>query len=148
MVAKLYDPMYMNDDGFYINPFLVADKEYTNETAAYQALSNFEGSRIPRYYGSYSLDIHLSEPMEDKRSVRLILIELIPESSMLKAAPCDFPQEAHQRIMKSLVEFDTLVYARDMFLGDFHPRNIILIVELSLLISGIYVSITLISRRW
>lgn len=45
VVAKLYDPMYMNDDGFYINPFLVADKEYTNETAAYQALSDFQGSK-------------------------------------------------------------------------------------------------------
>lgn len=79
--------MYMNDDGFYINPFPVADKEYTSETAAYQALSDFQGSKVSRYHGPYSLGIPLREPMEGKRNVRLILIELIPEPSMVKAAP-------------------------------------------------------------
>lgn len=126
VVAKLYDPMYMNDDGFYINPFLVADKEYTNETAAYQALSDFQGSKIPRYYGSYSLDIPLPGPLEDKCSVRLTLIEPITGPSMPKGEPCGFSQEARQSIMKSLIEFDTLVYAKYMSLSDLHPRNIML----------------------
>ena len=55
VVAKLYDPMYINDDDFYVNPFLVADKGYTHETATYEVLSEYQGAAIPDYYGSYSL---------------------------------------------------------------------------------------------
>lgn len=73
--------MYIDDDQFYINPFLAADKGYTYETAAYTALVDFQDSAIPRYYGSYSLDISL-EPTENKRQVRLILMEFIPGPSM------------------------------------------------------------------
>lgn len=41
MVAKAYDPVYVDDD-FYINPFLVSGKSYTYETAAYNALSDLQ----------------------------------------------------------------------------------------------------------
>ncbi|ODM15961.1 hypothetical protein SI65_08802 [Aspergillus cristatus] len=61
VVAKLYDPMYIDDDNFYINPFLVANKDYTNETAAYKALYDFQGSKIPQYY------MHDRVLWEDKR---------------------------------------------------------------------------------
>jgi len=70
----LYDPTYIDDDDddFGVNPLLVADN-YTNETAAYEALSNFQGYAFFVYYGPYSLDI----PIESaERSVRLTLIEL------------------------------------------------------------------------
>ena len=126
VVAKLYIFIYMDDDGFYTNPFLVADKEYTNETAAYQALSGLQGSKIPLYYRTYSLDIPVPGPKEDKRSVRLILIDFIPEPFMLEAEPCGFSQEARQKIRKSLVKFDTWVYTWDMSFCDLHPRNIML----------------------
>lgn len=45
---------------------------------------------------------------------------------MLDAKPHDFPQEARQSIMKSLIEFDSLVYARDINLDDLHPRNVMI----------------------
>ena len=125
VVAKLYDPMYIDDDEFYVNPFLVADKEYTHEVAAYRAFSDFQGSTIPQYYGSYSLDIPL-ETMENKRSVRLILIQYIPGISMQKAISGQFSLEFRQNIMKSLVESDTLVYAKNILLRDLHPRNVIM----------------------
>lgn len=32
--------MYIDDDEFYINPFVAADKGYTYETAAYTALED------------------------------------------------------------------------------------------------------------
>lgn len=127
VVAKLYDPMYIDDDGFYINPFVVADKAYTWETAAYAALPDLHGSAIPHYYGSYSVDIPLGpKSTENKRSVRLILVEWISGSSMQQIDPASarYSEKACQNIMKSIVEFETLVYSRDIFLRDLHPRNV------------------------
>lgn len=129
VVAKLYDPMYIDDDEFFINPFLVAEKGYTFETATYMDLSDLQGSSIPRYYGSYSLDIPLGSETTDKRSVRLILIEFIPGLSMQKTDPDQFPQENRQNIMKFLVEFETLVYSRDILLRDLHPRNVMVTTD-------------------
>ena len=77
VVAKLYDPMYINDNDFYVNPFLVADKEYTHETATYEALSEYQGAAIAEYYGSYSLDVPVEVSNDCTRTVRLILIEFI-----------------------------------------------------------------------
>lgn len=48
---------------------------------------------------------------------------------MHKADPCEISQKTRQNsqnIMKSLVEFGSLVYARDISLGDLYPRNVIL----------------------
>lgn len=124
VVAKLYDPMYINDHDFYINPFLVADKSYTYETAAYNALSDLQGSAIPRYYGSYSLDI-VEE--STKRSVRLILTELIPGLSLQETGSYVLSQKARQHIMKSFVEFESSLYARDVVHENLHPSNIMLV---------------------
>lgn len=101
VVAKLYDPMYINDDDFYVNPFLVADKGYTHETATYEVLSEYQGAAIPDYYGSYSLDISTGTPLH-MRTVRLILIEFIPGLSMQKIDPGTFTQVTRQRMMKSI----------------------------------------------
>ena len=57
LVPKVYDPLYQDDDDRYLNPFLCMDKYYTHEVHAYHALSNLQGGLIPRFYGSYSLDI-------------------------------------------------------------------------------------------
>ncbi|PTU19128.1 hypothetical protein P175DRAFT_0440763 [Aspergillus ochraceoroseus IBT 24754] len=35
LVAKIYDPLYFNDDEGYLNPFLCMDKYYTHEANAY-----------------------------------------------------------------------------------------------------------------
>lgn len=119
VVAKLYDPMYLDDEDFYTNPFLVADKDHTSETAVYMALSNFQGSKIPRYYGPYSLGISF-------RSVRLTLIEFIPGLSMQKADPHGYSQESRQNIIKSVIDFDASAFARDIIPSNLHPRNIML----------------------
>lgn len=124
VVAKLYDPMYIDDDQFYINPFVAADKGYTYEAAAYMALADFQSSAISRYYGSYSLEISSGQTGR-KRQVRLILMDFIPGQSMQSLNPENIPQELRQNLMKSLIEFDTLVYSRNIVLTDLHPRNII-----------------------
>lgn len=115
--------MYINDDDFYVNPFLVADKGYTHETATYEVLSEYQGAAIPDYYGSYSLDISTGTPLH-MRTVRLILIEFIPGLSMQKIDPGTFTQVTRQRMMKSIIEFETSVHANDIILEDLTPRNV------------------------
>ena len=56
VVAKLYDPLYMDDDDLYINPFRASDQDYIHEATIYEALPDLQGSAIPRYYGSYTME--------------------------------------------------------------------------------------------
>lgn len=71
----IYDPLYYNHYSDDVDPFLCADREYRREVAAYTRLSTSDSvTRIPKYYGSCSLEI----PAKDKsRFVRLILIQKI-----------------------------------------------------------------------
>lgn len=79
---------------------------------------------IPEYYGSYSLDIPVGT--STKRHVRLILIQSIRGWSMRDICPRTVPQQVRQDIIKSLIEFDTLAYTRDIIIADKHTRNIML----------------------
>lgn len=53
-------------------------------------------------------------------------MDFIPGLSMQKADPHDFSQHIRQNIVKSLIQFASSVFARDIFLSDLHPRNIML----------------------
>lgn len=125
LVAKIYDPLYAADEDNYVNPFLVADKNYTHETATYMKLADLQGSLIPQYYGSFSLEIPTGR--QKPRYVRLILIEFIPGSSMLDIDPSNLSQSHRQHIMKSIIDFTTLLYTRDMVHQDLFRRNILVI---------------------
>lgn len=129
VVAKIYDPLYVDDDNLYINPFMVANKSYTHEVASYEALSDLQGLKIPQYYGSYSLDIPVKSSTTitpTKRSVRLILIEQIFGTCMRDLNPDEISPSTRQHIMKLLIEYDTLIFSKKLILGDLHPRNIML----------------------
>jgi hypothetical protein len=125
VVAKIYDPLYFYDEEGFINPFLCVDKHYTHEVRAYDVLSELQGGLVPRFCGSYSLDI----PVEGSgmRTVRLILVEYIPGISMQEANPKNFSQRTRQQIMKSVIDFESLVYERDILLTDLSPRNVIMV---------------------
>ena len=128
VVAKLYDPLYVDDEGLTMNPFMISDQAYTCEVATYNVLPDLQGAKIPRYFGSDSLDIPVELPdgIPATRSVRLILIECILGSCMRDIDPDEIPQPARQNIMRSIIEFETLVYSRHAHLRDLHPRNIML----------------------
>ncbi|GLA19489.1 hypothetical protein AnigIFM62618_007600 [Aspergillus niger] len=134
LVAKVYDPLYLDDHGGYLNPFLCVNKHYTHEAQTYRALSDLQGGLIPRFYGSYSTDITCRDVGDDtatdetcSRTVRLILIEHIPGKSMLQASPSNFSQQDRQQIMKSVIEFEFEVYRRDILLTDLSPRNVMMV---------------------
>ncbi|OJJ34690.1 hypothetical protein ASPWEDRAFT_182838 [Aspergillus wentii DTO 134E9] len=125
VVAKVYDPLYHDDDDGYLNSFRCVDKHYTHEVASYENLSEFQGDAVPTFYGSYSLDI----PVEGLgvRTVRLILVEYIPGILMKDANPQDFSQSARQQVMKKIIDFETDVYfKKDMCNEDISPRNVIM----------------------
>ncbi|KAJ5584626.1 uncharacterized protein N7459_004426 [Penicillium hispanicum] len=124
LVAKLYDPLYLDDDDGYINPFHCVDRHYTHEANTYERLAEFQGSKIPRFYGSYSLT--LSVDSERSRAVRMILIEYVQGTIMSAVKPEDFPQSTRQKILRSIVDLESLIYEKDIFLKDLYPRNVIL----------------------
>ncbi|XRM36689.1 hypothetical protein ABZX51_000180 [Aspergillus tubingensis] len=51
LVAKVYDPLYLNDHGGYLNPSLCVNKLYTHEAQTYRVLSDLQGDLIPRITG-------------------------------------------------------------------------------------------------
>ncbi|PGH06459.1 hypothetical protein AJ79_06549 [Helicocarpus griseus UAMH5409] len=54
-VAKIYDPLYNDHNQDDYDPFIVVEHRYANEVAAYEMLADIQGSKIPKFYGSFSL---------------------------------------------------------------------------------------------
>ncbi|EER37887.1 conserved hypothetical protein [Histoplasma capsulatum H143] len=129
LVAKIYDPLYFSDEEGFLNPFHCVDKHYTHEAHAYNVLSKSHGGRVPRFYGSYSLNIPVDR--SEMRTVRLILMEYIPGISMQQANPEKFSRLARQEIMKSVINFESQLYEQDILLTDLHPRNVIMMEKSS-----------------
>lgn len=72
-VAKVYDPLYLNDDDGYLNPFLCVDQYYTHEANAYELLTEFQGNSVPRFFESYYLNLPVGKWSPGiYRTVRLI----------------------------------------------------------------------------
>ncbi|KZF24869.1 hypothetical protein L228DRAFT_243608 [Xylona heveae TC161] len=150
LVAKFYDPLYVDDEGGFLDAFSIADRHYTHETRTYIELADLQGKSIPRYYGSFSVDICVGSSLSSScsvaavasssssslssrrttkmtRPVRFILIEYLPGTTMMNADPAAYSQQTRQHIMKAVVDFDTAIYARNIMNADLHPRNIILV---------------------
>lgn len=73
LLAKIYSLLYYfsNEEGF-INPVHCVDKHYTHEAHAYDVLSKLHGGRVPRFYGSYSLNIPVDR--SEMRTVRKLTL--------------------------------------------------------------------------
>lgn len=125
LIAKFYDPLYFDHDQDDADPFLCVNRDYSRETATYAALPKLQGMVIPKYYGSYSLEIAVDA--SEKRFVRLILIESIPGSSMQQLDPAGFSQLERQIIMKAVVDAESLIYTHNVQHRDIHPRNILVL---------------------
>lgn len=138
-VAKIYDAAYYDDDGiFSCDVSLNADKDYTNEVAAYEHLQRegANGTYTPKYYGSWTMELPVPPDPNDPerpvtRAVRLIVIEYLPGTSMyallasgrVDAMPIPQRLEFMAKAMECLCQLE--------FLGiehvDFEPRNVIVL---------------------
>lgn len=129
LVAKFYDPLYFDHQQDDADPFLCVDCAYSHEAAAYVTLKELQGSVIPKYYGSYTLDLpaHSGGGQEQCRQVRLILIEWVQDSmSMDKLDSKYFSQTERQTLMKAIVDTESAIYNHGIHHRDVHPRNVMI----------------------
>jgi hypothetical protein len=98
---------------------------YSHETGAYARLKDFQGSLVPKFYGSYTCDLPLGN---NTRSVRLVLMEYI-QGTLLETLGPDakslLSQAARQNIMEKLIRAESYAYSRQVIHGDVYPRNVI-----------------------
>lgn len=128
LVAKFYDPLYCDHEQDDADPFLCIDRDYSHETAAYVALKDLQGSVVPKYYGSYTLELSAhTGGQQRQRHVRLILIEWIQGTSMDRLDSKDFSQSKRQALMKMVVDSESTIYNRGIHHRDIHPRNVIIV---------------------
>ncbi|RAQ79584.1 hypothetical protein COH21_007908 [Aspergillus flavus] len=59
--SLIYDPLYVDDDEDFLNPFACMDRHYTHESAAYITLADLMGEMIPKPYGSFSVSVPVDE---------------------------------------------------------------------------------------
>jgi hypothetical protein len=89
IVAKIYDPLYADHQQDDVDPFLCVDASYAKEAAAYVKLASLHGGLVPRYYGSYTFDLH--EPsVAATRAVRVILMEFVRSCTLGDLDPGEF----------------------------------------------------------
>ncbi|CAN6666798.1 hypothetical protein TRVA0_038S01002 [Trichomonascus vanleenenianus] len=125
LVAKFYDPLYISDGEGCLDRFRIVDRHYTYEVRAYRDLHELQGSLIPKFYGSFSVDVPI--PLLSKtREVRLILLEYIPGLTMKQFCTSKIPQEVRKQVMKKVIDIESSVYKRDVLLREVWPENVII----------------------
>lgn len=88
------------------------DKYYTHEANTYMVLDELQGQQIPRYYGSYSLSLTVDSSRT--RTVRMILVEYIQGITGADVQPETLSQSARQRILMSIVDFESRIHEEDL----------------------------------
>ena len=150
IVAKIFDPMYYYHNGTF-DIVDLADMEYCREAAAYKHLQRqgVDGLWLPKYLGSYTLEIPLSEeqkeylaeiegadhpllqPAVPVRRVRLILTEkILGESMTYQLVFGDvkgLSDETRLDAVASTLEAYAHLYFHGIVHGDLAPRNVFLL---------------------
>ncbi|EEQ33642.1 hypothetical protein McanMca71_004590 [Microsporum canis] len=125
LIAKFYDPLYNDHDTDLTDIFTLVDFSYSDEAAAYLALEPLQGNAIPKYYGSFTLELPVPEH-KTNRLVRLSLLEIVPGQAMSTLNPEDFSQRDRQMIMKNIIDTETLLHTHGVMHEDLWPRNIMI----------------------
>lgn len=125
LVAKIYDSLYFNHDDDE-DPFFCVDNAYSHETAAYRKLSDLQGDILPKYFGSFTIQLPVNQNQEKKiRSVRLILLELIPGRTIQQSLKANLLQQDRKEFMKATIDAESLIYKHDVVHMDFRPSNVL-----------------------
>lgn len=152
VAAKLYDPLYWDFDDCIPDPFHNCDAAFSLETEAYRRyLRPLYGTLVPRFFGSYTIDVPIlgdatlgrpsgspdHEEMNQKtlgavaqyrtRPVRAILYEYVPGVVLVHAMENElYSQSQRKEIMRALVTAESRLRELDVLLRrDFHPRNVV-----------------------
>ncbi|KAL9081704.1 MAG: hypothetical protein Q9159_007123 [Coniocarpon cinnabarinum] len=129
LVAKFYDPLYHDFGPYSPEIFATNDAAYRYEVDTYQRLFSAWGTVVPRFHGSYSVNLPVERAGQQTqwRSVRLILMEHIEGTSLRDLLPCDYPQQERQAIMAAIITADSVLRKCNILHGDLYPRNVILL---------------------
>ncbi|EEH33783.2 hypothetical protein PAAG_04832 [Paracoccidioides lutzii Pb01] len=127
LLAKLYDPLSFDHEQDDVDPFRYTDLAYSHETAAYRLLCPLEGTVIPRYYGSFTLEL----PIPNKKNFAIYPVnpyrKKYPGISMQRLNPTNYTRSERQNIMKAIVDAESMLYAHDILHRDIHPRNVLVL---------------------
>ncbi|EZF77176.1 hypothetical protein H105_01510 [Trichophyton soudanense CBS 452.61] len=125
LFAKFYDPLYNDHDSYIYDRFYCCDYDYSHEVAVYKQLKLLQGKYIPKFYGSFTLELPI--PGHDtNRLVRLILLEYIPGRSIKSHGAGDFSQQERQRLLKIMIDTELTMYKHG-FKGGFYRHDDIII---------------------
>lgn len=152
VAAKIYDPLYADFDDCQPDPFYNSDAAFALETEAYRDyLQPLTGKTVPHYFGSYSIDVPISEdsPRDAPgpstgdhqspatatghgsrcrtRPVRAILYEYVPGIALREGMEDRlYNQTQRKEIMRALVTAESLLRQLDVLIEqDFAPRNVL-----------------------
>lgn len=144
VAAKLYDPLYVDLDDCWPDPFHNCDAALALETEAYRDyLRPLYGTCVPHFYGSFTIDVpvpddpqfwlssfetdQLQKPKPHTRPVRAILYEYIPGISLDPAMEDRiFNQSQRKEIMRALITAESKTRQLDVLIErDFMPRNVV-----------------------
>ncbi|ODH50720.1 hypothetical protein GX48_03228 [Paracoccidioides brasiliensis] len=118
LVAKLYDPLYFDHEQDDVDPFRYTDLAYSHETAAYRLLYPLEGTVIPKYYGSFTLEL----PILNKKNFAIYPVNPYRKSTRDLNATSQSNQP-----YAAIVDAESMLYAHDILHRDIHPRNVLVL---------------------
>ncbi|CAN8105697.1 unnamed protein product [Discula destructiva] len=128
VAAKLYDPLYVDFDECWPDPFHNCDAAFSLESEAYREfLRPVYGRLVPYFYGSYTIDLPIVGMTGRTRPVRAILYEYISGTVLLDAVVENiYSQPQRKEIMRAVINAEARLREIDVQINrDIHPRNVI-----------------------
>jgi len=137
MVAKIYDQLFYDDSNTVSGDVVyTANSDYCREAAAYEELQKSQAAQevMPAFYGTWVVYINTLRREEDQvwkytRQVPLILIEHVRGITMADINPRVLSEPTRSRILRKVLEIDSVLFHAGVRHGDINPRNAI-VVEL------------------
>ena len=127
VAAKFYDPLYYDYDDGRPDPFANTDAAFAYETVAYQHLQPVYGILVPRFIGSYSVNIAIPGIIPSSRPVRCILYEYVAGTALHDMEIEDYSTSQRQAIMSAILDAHSVLWQMDVSHRDIHPRNVIVV---------------------
>ncbi|KAJ6507098.1 hypothetical protein DFH09DRAFT_281504 [Mycena vulgaris] len=131
MVARFYDPLYVDDDSGQCDIFRHIDRAVSLEVSAYEALKDLQGVMVPRFRGFFLTMVAAPDGSEAnfERGVQVVLLEFIPGCDLLSLRPGDKGPMCDKH-KTAIIDAVLLVYHLLVLRGvqhlDLSERNLIL----------------------
>lgn len=128
VVAKFFDPLYYDFDEYKFDPFVSSDATYRHEVEAYHRMQPLHGKVVPRFFGSYAVDIPLPNDYHiPTRPVQAVLYEYIPGILLASQEAMELSQSQRKAIMAAVINVYDKLWQLDVNFSDLHPRNMIVV---------------------